>query len=423
MTVEQRLHDLEEQLASQKLVMDTLLQNLLGPTLMLPGTLRTGGNVMQLDQSGMQLRNNSSTTVNAIRIVPDFSVSPSTTFPHATFGGYALSSGPTAVGAISAVSDSLLTTRAQIVSFAAGTTGATRRSYIQLQAALPSVREAGLLVNKAINSSGTVTESYIQTDGLISPYYEFAAISSGELDVTTTYVLVSPESGTADNLDTITPAIGSTIGVNPIVILRPLGASDAITITGSGNIVLPSACTLTGYTQSIVLQWDYFQSKWYELSRSQGGGMNKVTGSGYLVHPAAATGIDPGNSGSAWTSGSWSQVVASTAQAQSIIGIIYGWDGMADNTRVEAEIDIGTGAAAAEVAVATIPCQKQQHHETGASSDSGDNSIDHRPLFFPAPIEIATSTRIAVRVRSSSTTIEPADIKLIYVKTTELVAR
>lgn len=153
-------------------------------------------------------------------------------------------------------------------------------------------------------------------------------------------------------------------------------------------------------------------------------GMNKVTGSGYLVMPAAATGIDPANSGSAWTNGAWSQVLASTSEADSIIGIMYSWDDLVNDTFVEAEIDIGTGAAAAEVAVGTIPAIKQQSvKESGAASADIDNSFDLRPLFFPAPIEIATSTRVAVRVRSSSTTLEPANIRLIYAKAAELVNR
>lgn len=151
--------------------------------------------------------------------------------------------------------------------------------------------------------------------------------------------------------------------------------------------------------------------------------MNKVTGSGYQVMPAAATGIDPANSGSAWTSGAWSQLLASTSEADSIIGIIYGWDDMVNNTLVEAEIEIGTGAAASEVAVGMVPAYKQQAIADLTGGVNTDNSLDQRPVFLPAPIEIAASTRVAVRVRSSSTTLEPANIRLIYAKASELVAR
>ena len=150
-------------------------------------------------------------------------------------------------------------------------------------------------------------------------------------------------------------------------------------------------------------------------------GMNKVTGSGYLVHPAAASGIDPANSGVAWTNGAWSEVVASTAQAQSIVGMMFGWDSLLSNTLVEAEIDIGTGAAASEVAVATIPALRQPDRSGGGTEPNGAAEI--LPFFFPAPIEVASGVRVSVRLRSSSTTLEPDNIRLIYAKASELVAR
>lgn len=160
-----------------------------------------------------------------------------------------------------------------------------------------------------------------------------------------------------------------------------------------------------------ILQYNAASSRWRLLTPG-GAGMNKVTGSGYLVMPAAAGGIDPANSGVAWTSGAWSQVVASTSEDDSIIGYMAAtalgifWEG---------EIDIGTGGAGSEVVVATIPVENLY------TSNVGYNTV--LPAFLPAPIEIPTGTRVAVRVRSSSTTGRPADIKLVYVKKTELVAR
>lgn len=151
--------------------------------------------------------------------------------------------------------------------------------------------------------------------------------------------------------------------------------------------------------------------------------MNKVTGSGYLVMPAAATGIDPANAGTAWNNGAWSEVVSSTSEARSVIGIIYGWDAQDNNTLVAAEIDIGTGGSGSETAVTTVPAHKQRSVNGPYGGAVIDGSDDHRPVFFPASIEIASGTRVAVRVRSSDTGREPADIRLIYVKGTELVAR
>lgn len=172
----------------------------------------------------------------------------------------------------------------------------------------------------------------------------------------------------------------------------------------------------------VILQYNATSSRWRALAVPGGSGMNKLTGSGSLVMPAAATGIDPANSGVAWSNGAWSQVVASTSEADSIIGIIYGWDSQANSDNTEAEIEIGTGGAGSEVAVGYIPATKQAILAGGAGG-SNANSGDQRPVFFPAPIEIPASTRVAVRVRSSSTTREPANIRLIYAKASELVAR
>ena len=141
-------------------------------------------------------------------------------------------------------------------------------------------------------------------------------------------------------------------------------------------------------------------------------GMMKVSGSGYLVMPAAASGIDPANSGSAWTSGTWSELLASTSEADYIIGLLWSPE---SQTNFEAEIDIGTGAAASETVVSTIPVR-------AGSGDATPTYSSISPIMFPAPIAVATTTRVAVRVRSSSKTLEPANIKLIYVKQSELVA-
>ena len=55
-TLTQRMNVVEENLQSIRLTLDTLLQNLLNPALMVPGTLRFGGNKMQLDNKGIQVQ-------------------------------------------------------------------------------------------------------------------------------------------------------------------------------------------------------------------------------------------------------------------------------------------------------------------------------------------------------------------------------
>lgn len=179
-------------------------------------------------------------------------------------------------------------------------------------------------------------------------------------------------------------------------------ASNRFALTADFGLAADAGC---------ILQYNAASARWRLLTPG-GAGMNKVTGSGYLVMPAAAAGIDPANSGVAWTSGAWSQVLASTSEDDSIIGYLAGsgtaafWEG---------EIDIGTGGAGSEVVVATIPV------EFAWTTNVGYSVV--LPAFLPSPIEIPSGTRVAVRVRSSSTTGRPADIKLIYVKKAELVAR
>lgn len=137
-----------------------------------------------------------------------------------------------------------------------------------------------------------------------------------------------------------------------------------------------------------------------------------VSNEGYEIYPAAASGIDPANNGSAWASGAWSEVVASTAQADYIVGLL--WD--ADGDAFEGEIDIGTGGAGSEAVKSTIPCIST------ADGSAGAGGRGRGPFFLPFPIAVPTSTRIAVRVRSSSTSIGPRNIRLIYVRQASLVS-
>ena len=229
----------------------------------------------------------------------------------------------------------------------------------------------------------------------------------------------------------ITGILATSVADGTLLFIQNVGS---FTITLKDESVSSSAANRFALTGDIalnpdagvILQYNSTASRWRALAVPGGAGMNKVTGSGYLTMPAAAGGIDPANAGSAWANGAWSQVVAGTSEDDSIIGIIYGWDSQADSDNTEAEIEIGTGGAGSEVAVGYIPATKQAILSLGGGATqlvTYGNSVDQRPVFFPAPIEIPASTRVAVRVRSSSTTREPANIRLIYAKASELVAR
>lgn len=141
-------------------------------------------------------------------------------------------------------------------------------------------------------------------------------------------------------------------------------------------------------------------------------GQRKLQGSGALVMPAAAAGINPANSGGAWTSGAYSQVLASTSEADWITGAVFTCDA-ASSGLVELEVDIATGGAGSETVISTVAAV----HFDGNSGAA--------PMFLvplPAPVAVATSTRVAVRMRSSSTTRVVKGLKLLYCKQSDLVA-
>ncbi len=137
------------------------------------------------------------------------------------------------------------------------------------------------------------------------------------------------------------------------------------------------------------------------------GGAMKVQNDGYEVYPAAAAGVDPASSGGTWTNGAWSQVVASTGSAIYVVGFTVGG---AANAAGEFEMDIGTGAAAAEAVKAT----------TASWMDSA--ILMDFVTMLPYPIAVASGTRIAVRQRSSSTVARVVNVKLIYVEQANLVS-
>lgn len=79
--------DLKESFDRYRKVVDTLLVNLLQPALDVPGTLRFGGNVMQLDNQGIQIVTNSSINAPALFYVPAFSTDADATRPYAVLTG------------------------------------------------------------------------------------------------------------------------------------------------------------------------------------------------------------------------------------------------------------------------------------------------------------------------------------------------
>lgn len=125
-----------------------------------------------------------------------------------------------------------------------------------------------------------------------------------------------------------------------------------------------------------------------------------TTASPLVAAPAAAAGVSVVSS-TAWVSGSWAQLIASTSAAIVVVGVqVKAPAGVA-----EWEVDLGTGGAGSETVVTTI------RYAWNASS-VGDGC----PLVFllPTPLDnIATATRVAARARCSLST-KTVSVALLY---------
>lgn len=120
--------------------------------------------------------------------------------------------------------------------------------------------------------------------------------------------------------------------------------------------------------------------------------------------PAAADSVSITPSGSVWTNSAWVELLAATPAAAVLTGVIAG---TRQPSTVHFEVDIGVGTAGAEVVIATVKGISYQLSAT----------IIGAPLVFafPLPIDaIASSARIAARVRTSSTNTTAFRVAVTY---------
>ncbi len=129
----------------------------------------------------------------------------------------------------------------------------------------------------------------------------------------------------------------------------------------------------------------------------------ETTANPQLCLPAAASGVSITPNGTAWVNSAWAELMASSAAAWTIVGVIVN-PGIGV---VEFEVDIGTGAATSEVVIATTGgCVKTL---------AGVGEYFFR---FGAPIDnIPASTRVAVRLRKAGTSTVAWTAKLVYLTT------
>jgi hypothetical protein len=113
----------------------------------------------------------------------------------------------------------------------------------------------------------------------------------------------------------------------------------------------------------------------------------------YKSYPAAAAGVTAASGTSAWTFGSWVELVpVNTITSIFYIAALIGLEEPTAPVDVRHEVvaEIGTGAGGSEVVIISIPVD--------TFIDSAVGHLASWYLMLPEPKEVAANTRIAVRV-------------------------
>ena len=128
----------------------------------------------------------------------------------------------------------------------------------------------------------------------------------------------------------------------------------------------------------------------------------EVTAELQRVAPAAANGVSITPSATPWADSAYAEVIASTGTAITVVGVIVN-----AGVAAEFELDIAKGAATSEAVVARV-CN---HIE---SLDGNDGYFC--PINIPVD-NIASGTRVSIRLRKSGTSVAVWRVKLVYYNT------
>jgi len=148
----------------------------------------------------------------------------------------------------------------------------------------------------------------------------------------------------------------------------PNGSRVAVRMRKSGTSVLTWSFAITYYLKPIT-------------------GTLLVTASPLLCVPTGAVGVSATANLSTWVSGSWVELIASTASAIVVTGV-YAKNSL---TGLQYEVDIGTGGAGSETTVHTVRCYNN-NGDGGPYMNWLRNPLDNIP----------SSTRVACRARANS---------------------
>ena len=129
-----------------------------------------------------------------------------------------------------------------------------------------------------------------------------------------------------------------------------------------------------------------------------------------LSLPAAATGLAPAATVTAWVFGAYVQASASLSTDIAVIGVTFGiTTPLAVDTTTQYILEISTGAAASEVTKIQIPFSYRMDTAVGYYMPTMLKS------FLPEPHIIASGSRVAVRVAHSlAEVITYAGVKILY---------
>lgn len=137
----------------------------------------------------------------------------------------------------------------------------------------------------------------------------------------------------------------------------------------------------------------------------------------YLSLPAAAAGLAPASSASAWAFGSWVEASSSLSTGIIIYGIEFAipTSPAAADTTYQQLFEIGTGASSSEVTKIQIPFSYRADTITSASNGLGYWMPRVFRSYLPEPIRVDLGTRVAVRATDSiASAITYGGVKILY---------
>ena len=124
-------------------------------------------------------------------------------------------------------------------------------------------------------------------------------------------------------------------------------------------------------------------------------------------YPTAAAGVTCTSTTTAWTAGSWTEIVPASTITKDILIIGLGLK-LNNIITSQREIEIGTGGAGSETVRAIIPASLYQADDTGYFLQG--------ILMLAAPIKVAANARIAVRANDDTTTALGNICKIVYLE-------